>query len=87
MNYGAALVWNLDIFKYAYWDNRVHMTTDYSPQVRHVGWQWEFGVRLGHFDVLYKHHSQHSLDYENPRGDAYPLEDMYGVRIHLIGGR
>lgn len=84
---GAALNFNLGLVNnILYWNNRVHEATDNRPSVRHVGWEWEGGLHIGSVDIYEHHHSQHGLEYRNPRGDHFPLENTIGIRVHLIGG-
>lgn len=82
---GAALNLRLNPINYTYIDNRIHMASDTDRHVRYVGWEWEAGVQYKMIDVFEHHHSQHGLEYINPRGDGFPLENSYGVRIHIIG--
>jgi hypothetical protein len=85
--YGAAAKFNYDLLSYGfwglYWKNNVHMAaTDCC--VRHVGWEFEQGLRLGqHVDVFHYHHSQHVLD-EGRQSGRFPLVDNYGLRFVLI---
>lgn len=86
---GAALNFDLTAIRYQYvwiyWKNRVHMD-DTNDQVRHVGWEWEYGVDLAErVDLFWYHHSQHTLEAAPP--DHYPLVNNYGVRVYFIGGR
>lgn len=85
----AALRWDLRIAKYMYWNNHVHTET-YQPSgmVKTVGWEWETGFRLGdHADIFHYHHSRHVMeeDPENrfPSGNAFPVENAVGIRVHL----
>ena len=87
MQAGSALNLRLRVLQYLYWDNRFHMDMDTTSQVRAAGWQWEGGLHIPGTPVdLYEHHhSRHVLDRENPRGDKFPLENTYGIRLRLIG--
>lgn len=84
---GGAINLNLTPINWTYMDNIFHMANDIDSHPRYVGWKWEAGIRLGRFDVFREHHSQHGLEYENPRGDGFPLENSVGIRIRLIGGK
>lgn len=87
MRDGAELNMNLSVLKWLYWDNRMHMGMDQTSQVRHVGWEWEAGLRLPYIDIFSHHHSRHGLEYINPRGDRFPVEDYVGIRFKFIGGK
>lgn len=80
---GSAVNFDLELLKYGYWDNRVHMDMD-DRQVRHTGWQWELGLRVGPVDLFHAHHSRHGLEYRNPRGDRFPVSDQYGIRFTFV---
>lgn len=88
---GAELHVDIDILKYGYWRNRFHMASDQYKHVRYVGWEYEAGVDLARFpqyslpfEIFEHHHSQHGLEYVNPRGDRFPVEDTYGIRFKFI---
>lgn len=83
---GAAMNVDYDILRYGdyawYWKNKVHMAAT-NVAVRHVGWEYELGARLGKsFDVFWYHHSEHVMDLD--REDRFPLRDYYGFRFVLI---
>ncbi len=85
-NKGAAMNMDFDILRYGnyawYWKNKVHMAAT-NVAVRHVGWEYELGARLGKsFDVFWWHHSEHIMDMG--REDRFPLRDYYGFRFVLI---
>jgi hypothetical protein len=85
--YGAAVNFDLDFVRYdewaLYWRNNVHMAATQCC-VRHVGWEFEWGVEASrHMDVFYHHHSQHLLDGDRP-ARRYPLINEYGVRFVFI---
>ncbi len=84
MQDGAELHMDLDIVQYGYWRNRFHMAEDQYKHVRHVGWEWEAGLSLPYVDLFEHHHSQHGLEYVNPRGDSFPVQDTYGIRFKFI---
>lgn len=80
--YGSAATFDLDLVATEnwglYWDNYVHMDST-NKQVRHVGWEWEGGLRIGDtLEVFHYHHSRHILEAERP--DRYPLVNRYGAR-------
>ncbi len=84
MSSGAELKMNLSLLKYSYWDNRIHMASDETNVVKHVGWEWEAGLHLPYIDLFSHHHSRHGLEYQNPRGDRFPVEDYFGIRFRFI---
>lgn len=78
----VGLNWKMD-WKHGYWNNRAYFYGDES-QVRHIGWEYEFGLKLlPQVDLFYYHHSEHSADAESPTGDRFPLEDSIGFRFKL----
>lgn len=85
---GAALNMNLRILDlglvHLYSRNYIHMGQDTERHVKHVGWEWENGIGTKYLDAFLHHHSRHGLEYINPRGDRFPVEDTYGVRLKLI---
>lgn len=90
----AALVWDLTWLQWGYWNNRVHTeTTNPSGRVTTVGWQFEVGVRVtDYFDVYRMHHSRHVMEQApEPRfvdgRQQFPVEDLYGVRFHIVRGK
>lgn len=48
-----------------------------------VGWEWELGIGTEWLDVYRYHHSRHIMD-EVGETPKFPVQDSYGVRIHLI---
>ena len=87
---GADFIIKADLFKYAYWNNRLHMASDQS-QIRHVGLESEFGFHLlpKTFDFYYYHHSQHVTErapqeFFEGRRHQFPVEDEIGVRLYLF---
>lgn len=82
---GAAMNLRLSPINYTYMDNKFHMSSDEYKHVRYVGWEWEAGIHISRVDLFEHHHSQHGLEYVNPRGDGFPLENSYGIRVHIIG--
>lgn len=88
---GAELHMDLDVLRYGYFRNRFHMASDQFKHVKYVGWEYETGLDLARFpnyplpfDIFQHHHSQHGLEYVNPRGDRFPVEDTYGIRFKFI---
>lgn len=81
---GAQFIFDLRLFEYVSWRNKVHMDGTNS-QLRNAG--WEFDVSLDRYAIqpFYYHHSQHALDAvgaDDPRrSNDYPLVDRYGVRF------
>lgn len=87
MRDGAALNFELGILdSWLYWKNRIHMDMDYTPQPRHVGWEWEAGAHIPFIplDVFQHHHSRHGMEYRHPDGLRFPVEDSVGIRLRLI---
>ena len=77
---------------YLFWRNEVHGEgTD--AKFMTMGWHYEFGLDLGKVELLWEHHSRHTLDqaqpyywdqrYDEMRPTKYPVEDSYGVRINF----
>ena len=69
-----------------YWNNAIHLSGD-SFQIRHVGWEFEFGYHLieNSVDIYYFHFSEHETERRNtPRelhGRDYPVQDYIGAKI------
>lgn len=95
--YYFATEFDLSVYKYIYWENRVHGETAYSKFMS-VAWEYELGLRPnGWFDLFWRHHSRHTLDIEQPtyydritkqnRKLRFPVEDVYGIRFNFIGGK
>lgn len=82
---GSALILDWSILGRIYWNNRFHMATDESARVRHAGWEFETGIHLWQIDLFRYHHSQHGLEYINPYGASFPVQDAFGIRLNLIG--
>jgi len=84
-----SLVWNLDLGRYMYWDNKIYGLMDREPgefsgQFRVVGWDFQLGVRLcSYLNFEYEHFSKHVLDYKYPT-EGYPSEDSFGIRLYLF---
>jgi hypothetical protein len=87
----AALEMDLSVAKYLFWENRIH-TESVASTVKTVGWHWIAGIRfLPWLDVIHEHHSRHVMDQpqerynpETGKREKYPVEDSYGIRIHII---
>jgi len=84
----VSLIWNMDIFNHAYFDNRILSYVDRfkdsgeSDQFRLIGWDFQIGLRLtGWLWVEYDHFSKHQLDNEAP--NKYPVEDAFGIRVYF----
>jgi hypothetical protein len=84
----VVLYLNADLFRYFYFNNRVHGGTDQvvgttRGQFRDVGWNFQLGFRPTKFlSLQYEHHSQHMLDYATP--GRFPVEDSIGFQIHFF---
>lgn len=89
----AVLHWDLKLIGFLYWRNNIHTETfDPGGQVKTVGWEWEAGAEVGKYlDLFHYHHSRHVLD-EGPlsrfngQSNQFPVDNSYGVRIHLLQG-
>lgn len=88
---GSDLQMDLGIADLLYWRNRFHMGSDEFKHVKYVGWEYEVGVDTSRVtshtipvELFQHHHSQHGLEYVNPRGDKFPVEDTYGIRLKFI---
>jgi hypothetical protein len=81
------LNFNVDLFTYFYWNNKIHSLTDQSlngreEQFRLVNWQFQIGFRLFEFlDLEYGHSSKHLLD--SQWNYAFPVEDYVGFRLYF----
>ena len=79
---------NMSVFKYGFWDNRIHSMTDSGTngdrgQFRLIGWNFKLGVHLGkRFDIYYEHFSQHLLDAQFKWG-RFPVQDSIGIKLIL----
>ncbi len=85
--YGAAVHFSFDLVSYGdyavYFHNYVHMAAT-ECCVRHVGWEYELGTRVGpHLDAFWLHHSQHALDLNRTPG-RFPLVNYFGVRFIML---
>lgn len=82
---GLELHLDTNFYRYFYWHNVVHGTTD-QWGFRTVGWFFTAGVRLtDSLELQYEHHSQHVLDYQGP--NPFPLEDSIGINLYLYRGK
>lgn len=73
---------NFDTFKYIYWDNNIHSTTD-EHQFKLVGWEARIGIHiLDCVDLGIYHHSQHILDGVYPY-DGFPVKDAIELRLNI----
>lgn len=81
----------IDLLRYAYFNSRVHGTTDEiiengkstgKGQFREVGWNFQLGIRPhALFSIEYEHHSQHMLDWQSPT--RFPVEDSIGIKVFI----
>lgn len=88
----VAAEFDLSILKYGFWRNEVHGEGTRNKFMT-IGWRWEMGVAWGMVELLWEHHSRHTLDQEQPyyldfntdswKQAKYPVEDSYGIRINL----
>lgn len=81
------LQFNVDLFTYFYWNNKIHSLTDQSLNgkqelFRLVNWQFQLGFHLFEFlDLEYGHSSKHLLD--SQWNYEFPVEDYVGIRLYL----
>lgn len=91
--WALAANFDLRIFDHIYWRNTLHGETAYSKFMT-VGWKYEIGFPVTRYlDFYWQHHSQHTLDTEQPiyydrRREAwykmrFPVQDTYGIRFHF----
>lgn len=88
----VAAEFDLSILKYGFWRNDVHGEGTRNKFMT-IGWRWEMGIALGMVELLWEHHSRHTLDQGQPyywdtnfdglKEIKYPVEDSYGIRINL----
>jgi len=88
------LLWDVGFLNdHLIWENRIH-TEGTEAKLQTVG--WEFAIRApltGYFDVVYSHHSQHTMDRLQPtlkgerKPEQYPLQDWAGIRINFVPQR
>lgn len=82
---------NFDIFKYLYWDNKIHSMTDKrligsdtADQFRLIGWNFRFGARpLSYLEIGYWHFSQHLLDTTYEHGH-WPVQDGIQIKLYIL---
>lgn len=80
---GGVFVNDLRIAEYLYWHNRLHFDSDeYTNQIKHVGWEYEYGVDLGRVQAGMYHHSRHCTECQE--GQKFPVEDAYIMRLHFV---
>lgn len=80
---GGAFVNDLRLLEYLYWHNRLHFDSDaYTNQIKHVGWEYEWGVDFGRAQVGYYHHSRHCTECQD--GQRFPVEDAGILRLHFV---
>lgn len=85
-NHQVGLLLDTDLLKFEnstfYWDQKVEAQST-TVQYRRVHWEFEFGFDFSNkVQTFWYHRSEHLLDYEQK---DYPLHDVYGVRLCLIG--
>lgn len=84
---GLSIRVDTNFFKYLYWNNFVHSTTDSTNggagQFRALGYEFSFGFRpFSVIEIEYYHHSQHLLDAVGKY--SYPLEDAVQLKLILF---
>lgn len=86
----AKLDWNhLGIL---FMENRIHLATLKTGEVKTVGWEWTAGLQLHpQLAAVYMHHSQHILDepsqVNRPETNKFPVYDMWGLRMTIYEDR
>jgi hypothetical protein len=77
--YNLDLEWNVSAGNF-FWRNNIVGKTR-NDKFADVFWAYRYGYRLTDWlDIEAQHKSQHSLDtYQG----AYPVVDLYGIRIHF----
>lgn len=90
--YRAAADFDISLLGIGFWENQIH-TEAVEHAVKSVGWHWNLGVRITSWlDAMYEHHSRHVLDQEQylrkewEESPKFPVEDSYGLRIHVYIG-
>jgi hypothetical protein len=88
----VAADFDVSILKYGFWRNEVHGEGT-KAKFMTIGWRWEMGIALGKVELLWEHHSRHTMDQEQPyywntniqsfNQAKYPVEDSYGIRINF----
>lgn len=89
-----AMQLDLSVTRFLFWENNVHVES-VGDTPKTVGWHWIAGIRATSWlDLIAEHHSRHVMDQAqeryNPktgRREKFPVEDSYGVRINIIGGK
>lgn len=66
-----------------FWRNFVHSLSDNSPQVRHVGYWFEVGAKVGPVEAGYQHHSEHQLESQHPLM-RFGVRDSGFIRLYLF---
>lgn len=85
----SELEWRINMLKFIYLDNNMHMEMIDPVTVKTVGWKHELGIRiLDSISLFWGHHSRHILDEPGPDpyivGNQFPVEDHFGIRIRII---
>lgn len=82
----AILNWNhLGVL---FMENRIHLSTLKTGEVKTAGWEWTAGLQLhSQLAAVYMHHSQHILDepaqVNRPGTNKFPVYDMWGLRMTI----
>lgn len=86
----AALVFNLNILRYGFWENKTHVET-VNNTARTVGWHWMLGVHIhSGIDLFHEHHSRHIMEEKpqvrtiNRTQNQFPVEDSFGIRFNIV---
>ena len=85
----AAAEFDWNFMGFLFMENRTHLATLKTGQVKTAGWEWYTGLAIGAgVDLVYHHHSQHILDEEEQKGcqrsNCFPVKDSYGLRITVF---
>ena len=83
-NDGLNLNVNIDVLKWAYWNNTVGSLATES-QYRAIWLHTQLGIRLSSYvDFQFTHQSTHLLDRAQRLLPRYPVEDSVGVILYLV---
>lgn len=85
----SQLEWRINMLKFIYLDNNMHMEMIDPTTVKTVGWRHELGIRiLNSVSLFWGHHSRHILDEPGPQwyesGNQFPVEDHVGIRLKIV---
>jgi len=84
----AAFEFDWNVLGLLFMENRIHLETLRTGEVKTAGWHWIGGMPIGGgVEAIYEHHSQHILDepsqINRPESNKFPVEDSWGLRITI----